>query len=929
MLLNAMFGRALAVCVALIPFAGHAHGQCLSWENGFFYAQPGCTQGMPGGYHDIECAVAFDDGTGPALFVGGDFGHAGAADASFVAKWSGSTWLPLGPGLPGIVRSMAVFDDGSGPALFVAHSQIFYGSFSRVSKWNGTSWTHLPGTFNQNVRSLAVYDDGTGAALYAGGTFTAVDEANCAGVARWTGTSWSQVGGGTFGGGVHALRTWNDGTGTALFAAGSFGQAGGVTVNNIAKWNGSVWSPLGSGISNVTQFGVAVLTDFDDGSGSALYAGGEIYSAGGVVANGVVKWNGSTWTALGNQQTGFGCCPVALTGFDDGTGPALYAGDPYRGLVKRWTGTSWQPVASTLTFQTGSEGGASMLTVYDDGAGPRLYVGGYFEVVGPYQALSIAKLDGGNWHSLRPPTGDGANGNVRTLASFNGPQGTELVAGGEITEAGGFATSAIAKWNGSIWSTLGQGLRTNHTSYIDSGIVYASIVFDGIAGPPVLYAGGAFNLPSDGIATWDGASWSGIGGIDQAPNSFGTVYAFAVDETTSPHALFVGGSFALAGSVSAANVARYDPHAATHWSSVGSGVNSAVNALAMFDDGSGPALYAAGAFTVAGGVSVNHIARWNGTSWSALGSGVDDNALALAVFDDGTGSALYAGGAFTSAGGVSARGVARWNGSSWSAVGAGLTSGSVLALSVYDDGVRPALYASGGFTTSGGAATSSLAKWDGHAWSALGSGVNGPAYALGTFDDGHASSGPELFVGGDFTTAGVNSASHLAAWRRCGAPLDTFCFGDGTIGTCPCGNQGVAGHGCDNSHATGGARMLASGTTQPDTVVLHVSGELPSALSIFLQGSALVSGSVGFGDGLRCVGGSLKRLYVKNASAGSVDAPGAGDPSITSRSAALGDPIAPGTSRYYQTYYRDPNLAFCPAPQGNSWNVTNGVIVAW
>lgn len=123
--------------------------------------------------------------------------------------------------------------------------------------------------------------------------------------------------------------------------------------------------------------------------------------------------------------------------------------------------------------------------------------------------------------------------------------------------------------------------------------------------------------------------------------------------------------------------------------------------------------------------------------------------------------------------------------------------------------------------------------------------------------------------------------------------------------------------------------MLASGTTQPDTVVLHVSGELPSALSIFLQGSALVSGSVGFGDGLRCVGGSLKRLYVKNASAGSVDAPGAGDPSITSRSAALGDPIAPGTSRYYQTYYRDPNLAFCPAPQGNSWNVTNGVIVAW
>ncbi len=47
------------------------------------------------------------------------------------------------------------------------------------------------------------------------------------------------------------------------------------------------------------------------------------------------------------------------------------------------------------------------------------------------------------------------------------------------------------------------------------------------------------------------------------------------------------------------------------------------------------------------------------------------------------------------------------------------------------------------------------------------------------------------------------------------------------------------------------------------------------------------------------------------------------------RSAALGDPIAPGTQRYYQIYYSDPDANFCAAPFGNDWNVSSGAIVNW
>lgn len=155
-----------------------------------------------------------------------------------------------------------------------------------------------------------------------------------------------------------------------------------------------------------------------------------------------------------------------------------------------------------------------------------------------------------------------------------------------------------------------------------------------------------------------------------------------------------------------------------------------------------------------------------------------------------------------------------------------------------------------------------------------------------------------------------------------------LCFGDGTQSTpCPCGNSGTPGRGCDNSASTGGALLTGVGTTNPDTVVLTSSAELPSVLSIFLQGDAQTS--VVFGDGVRCAGGNLKRLYSKNASGGVVSAPTGSDPSITTRSAALGDTIFSGSTRYYQVYYRDPNLAFCVDPPGNTWNVSSGIQLVW
>jgi hypothetical protein len=183
----------------------------------------------------------------------------------------------------------------------------------------------------------------------------------------------------------------------------------------------------------------------------------------------------------------------------------------------------------------------------------------------------------------------------------------------------------------------------------------------------------------------------------------------------------------------------------------------------------------------------------------------------------------------------------------------------------------------------------------------------------------------QLVLVGNLDTAGALATSSIAIWRGCGGSIDEFCFADGGNGVCPCRNDGTAG--CDNSAGTLGARLAASGTTSPDALVLAVDGLLPSATTLLFQGSTLLAQPVPFGDGLRCVGGNLVRIEIGSAVAGALQFPAPGSPSISTRSAAAGDPLVPGTVRGYQAWYRDPVVEFCTA--GGTSNASNAVRVAW
>ncbi len=324
--------------------------------------------------------------------------------------------------------------------------------------------------------------------------------------------------------------------------------------------------------------------------------------------------------------------------------------------------------------------------------------------------------------------------------------------GPALYAAGSFGTK-IERWDGEEWIWLSPGLQ--------HGLVFDLEVFDDGSGP-ALYAGGSFEssdgAPVRGIAKWDGSAWSEVGGGIRSGPEKAAVYTMEVYDGGSGPALYAAGKFTEAGGAAMNYIARWDGKT---WTGVGGGFTSYVYSLAVFDDGSGPALYAGGLFRTAGGLPISYFAKWDGESWSEAGP-VDDRVGGLTVLDDGRGPALYVTGRFESVAGLPIAQVARWDGRTWSEI-PGAPPG---ALGVFDDGRGPALYVGGEFRMVGGIPVNSIARWDGLSWSSPGAGVGGETipgvYTLTAFDDG---SGPGLIVGGSFSLAGSVRANHIARWR--------------------------------------------------------------------------------------------------------------------------------------------------------------------
>ena len=177
--------------------------------------------------------------------------------------------------------------------------------------------------------------------------------------------------------------------------------------------------------------------------------------------------------------------------------------------------------------------------------------------------------------------------------------------------------------------------------------------------------------------------------------------------------------FTAAGDVAAEHWAMHD---GTGWS-VPADLDNAVAALAAYGDG----VVVAGMFGYSDALRIPHAGIWTGTGWQTFGQGLghdpysDGYVYALVATETG----VYAGGFFDQVGPVRVASVAEWRDGAWHDMAGGVQSPHVLGEVFAMLGVGSDLYVTGQFETAGGVAAANIARWDGARWSPLGGGIQG------------------------------------------------------------------------------------------------------------------------------------------------------------------------------------------------------------
>lgn len=624
--------------------------------------------------HDVYAMQPMPDGS---VVLGGAFSACGSVGERGLVRYRPATnqFESMGANMNGSVFALALHNG----------DLIIGGAFNRIggvnligiARYDGSQYSEVGGG------TVGVVGDGSvlallshGGQLYAGGTFVSIDSTPVQYVARWDGNFWNAMGTGT----DNTVWALEGGAGSEVYVGGEFTTVNGSAIRRIARWDSSSWHPLGTppndGASNNAVRGMLF-------SGGLLYVGGtfgDLGPAGGPAKSGAGVWNGSSWSGLGTGLNSGAAAVIDYGGNPVFSGSFTTAGGVSASGVARWNGTGWE------AFGSGVQPTAFAMAVQ----GTDLYVGGAGALAEGNQASHVARWDGGGWNTLGPSSGIGLNGRVNAVAV----DGSNVYVAGDFEYAGTTLVNRIARWDGNSWHPLSTGLNQGAATAL-------------WAGAGVVYVGGGFSsaggVPANRIARWDGATWQAMG----------TGFSGGSDVVRSilkqDGVVYVGGDFSLAGGVTALNLAQWD---GSLWSAVGGGTSGPVFSIVP-DGGSG--LYVGGVFgTVdpAGSpLVVNNIAHRSASSWSALGSGTNDTVRAIAI----DGSTLYAAGAFSSAGGTAASGVASWNGATWSALGSGV-NGLPEALAILDG----QLVLGGNPSLAGGQPVNRVALWDGSRWSPLG-----------------------------------------------------------------------------------------------------------------------------------------------------------------------------------------------------------------
>ncbi|MDP4220347.1 MAG: T9SS type A sorting domain-containing protein [Bacteroidota bacterium] len=548
--------------------------------------------------------------------------------------------------------------------------------------------------------------------------------------------------------------------GNKLYVTGQLddnGRSGGKRLRQPVLWDGVTWSSVGGGVFrdstpysyHSTEIRQIVL------SGNDIFVSGYFDHAGGQKIRDIARWNSvdGLWHPLGNglSDDGYTMPPVSGMAADSNylyiSGADIQISGAGTCSIARWDrkNDKWE-----VMVNHSSQIGCQLLL-----KNGMLYAYGDFSSLDGFAAYGIARwnIQAGRWEKVENQHAQ-VGLNQYGITSVKAGRGDTLYAVGNFAVWDNLADTIIGnnllRWDGRTWSAYGISKRTSITFPADE--------FPILSGDSThLNITGDFEIVQDTehiryFAAFDGSKWK-----RRLPESYwdphNSLLCFDADST--PYISYYLSEMNF-GRWNGTNVVPVDS-GASH------GIQGTVKALLLDND----TMYVAGDFLFAGGVRVNHVAKWSGSEWLPLGANLSEYKLtpvALAKYNgelyigndtqtdstsflrlrNGKWSAplvsgvsmdgqiwslakyknmLVVGGEYTTINQDTFNGIALWDGSKFQHLGSGFGPFAsadhftplVAALLPKDS----SLYAGGGFGSADGKPAYCVARWDGNAWSAL------------------------------------------------------------------------------------------------------------------------------------------------------------------------------------------------------------------
>lgn len=249
------------------------------------------------------------------LYVGGEFTMIGGVVANHIAKWNGSSWSAVGAGLNDVVSCMIVHNN----KLYVGHGN--YANNNDIEVWDGSTWAvALPGVVAHDF------------CLFNG----QVIAATTTGLKIGSSQTWSNYG---TQGGAGRVCVYNN----EVYATNSFG-------NGISKWNGTTWVDVAGSVASPPE--VYCMEVFNN----KLIVGGRISSLGGITVYDIAQYDGNSWSNVGFQDGWSGGSSPGLVTDLCVDGNFLYIlsfpgywsnnNGGYWSGINKWDGLVWQNVGA-------------------------------------------------------------------------------------------------------------------------------------------------------------------------------------------------------------------------------------------------------------------------------------------------------------------------------------------------------------------------------------------------------------------------------------------------------------------------------------------------------------------------------------------------------------------------------------------------------